>query len=283
MNHTPSSSSSASTSTAAARRSGSPVGGSTGAPGNLRGFGRRGVLISTVLVAMAIGAVAMAAHSAIPRRMRQPEPAPLTQRELEGILRANQISPEALTAAGLSAQQTTALIGRAHDALVSGIQNFRDAHQAHSSARRAHDRLERTVRAGLGGENAGADMSAAAALLAQSVGAENARLGAVRDAALGDELPGDVLPVLDAIQASKAWTVPIEYRARGGQISEAHWVALRDALANQRIRQAEGESTSQEHQLVLDEWHADPAVSAARTRLQGSLTEVKAAWDQALR
>jgi hypothetical protein len=63
--------------------------------------------------------------------------------------------------------------------------------------------------------------------------------------------------------------------------SEADWVALRDALDNERVSLKLGEDPDQASQALLATVRADPAIAAAKTNLDTKLGAVTAAWEAA--
>lgn len=251
---------------------------------NRPGFARSrwGAVANVSLAAVIIAATALTASMAVSRR-RDPPPTPMTTRELEVALLRAQVTPDALAAMGLTGAQTTALIGRAGDALGPDIEAFRAVESAVGPARATRDRLTRLVRSGLGAPEDAAGLAAARTALSNAESALATRSAAVRGDALGEGFPSGQAATLATIAVNRAWqTLPVEYRCRSGA-TEAQWVRLRQALFEQRSAQRDNRQIDPSDQAVLDQWDQNPAVAAAKTNLQTRLPEVANAWNLMLR
>ena len=84
---------------------------------------------------------------------------------------------------------------------------------------------------------------------------------------------------MQAIRANAAWGLDTYFLVVDR--TEPGWVALRDALDEQRIAAKYDEAVSAESQAVLSAALADQAVAAAKTNLESGLAAVQAAWDSA--
>jgi hypothetical protein len=239
-------------------------------------------VINAALVMLALAAMGLTASMAVSRRRDPPPPAPMTTRELEVAIRRAEVTPEALAAMGLTGAETTALIDRARASLSGSIADYRAATLAVGPARTTSDRLERLVRSGLGSEQDASGLVTARATLDSATTAIEGQHAGVRAEAMGENFPPDRALTLSTIVSNKAWsTIPVEYRCRSGA-TEAEWVALREALFEQRSAAQEDRSVDERAQAVLNDWAEDPAVSAAKINLQARFTEVTTAWNLAL-
>jgi hypothetical protein len=63
--------------------------------------------------------------------------------------------------------------------------------------------------------------------------------------------------------------------------SETQWVALRDALANEKIAPRYGEQTAPEHAAVLASARGHADVATAKSRLEANLTATQSAFTAA--
>ena len=201
----------------------------------------------------------------------------MTLSELEVSLRRNQITPESLAALGLSGAQVETLLTQAHAALSSSVVNLRTAQSEFGEARAQEQILERKVRAGINRSESAQQLAAARTTLASKTEALNLQLAALKTAASAQVLGDGQTSTLSTIQANSTWDMPVEYRCRSGA-SQAQWVELREALADQRIAQRENRELTFQSQQVLNAWHASAAVSAARTNLAARLPEVQIVW-----
>ena len=199
-----------------------------------------------------------------------------TGAELGTCLHRVGLGPEALAAAGASAGQTTALVEAARGYL---IDHQGDLDLADAAAKRERDRLERLVRSGTGTGDDVTALAQARVLLANARAQRAAKLGALLDAATAG-LSGQRRAALDSFSANAPWKQPIEFLAVDRDQQE--WVALREALANERIAAKRQEAPDAGAQALLQQLRADPAVSAARANLDANLLAVTAAWELAV-
>ena len=72
---------------------------------------------------------------------------------------------------------------------------------------------------------------------------------------------------------------PIEFQVASR--TEAQWVALRDALANEKQAIKYPDTLDQDAQTLLSTTRAEGAVAAARTALDANLPAVQTAWNTA--
>src|SRR4030095_6646856 len=84
---------------------------------------------------------------------------------------------------------------------------------------------------------------------------------------------------LTTIRAHRAWEVAIE--SLTVERSEAEWINVREALANERISAADGVELAPAVASQLATWRAAPAVSSASAGL-ANLATVTAAWNAAM-
>ena len=87
-------------------------------------------------------------------------------------------------------------------------------------------------------------------------------------------------PVLGTLDANKNWDKPVQYHAvnRG----EPDWVALRDALANDRVSTRLGtEPNAAAHQLLATA-NANSAVATGSFNITNNLSALRPAWEQAV-
>ena len=80
--------------------------------------------------------------------------------------------------------------------------------------------------------------------------------------------------------ANSSWELPTEYLAENR--TEAEWVALRDALAVERINANHGEPFPSSVQSYLSTIRAGSKVSTAKVNLDTYLASVQTAWNAAV-
>jgi hypothetical protein len=189
------------------------------------------------------------------------------------------LGPEPLAAAGVSAGQTTALVEAARLYLIDHEGDLNLADAAFASAKRERDRLTRLVRSGTGTQDDLAALVQVRIDLANARSRRAAELGALLDAATAG-VSGQRRMALDSFSANASWKQPIEFHTVNRD--QEDWVALREALANERIATRRQESPDDGAQALLQQLRADPAVSAARANLDANLVAVTAAWELAV-
>lgn len=213
------------------------------------------------------------------------DPPALTNAELSLALYQVGLDPEALAAAGLSANQTAVLVGAARTYLTDHIGSLRSDEAALDSASAERDRLGFLVQTGRATAD---DRTAYATTLASASSAQaafQADLDAVFTAATSG-LGSDTTTLLSTIQASRqTWHLA----AVGGRVqylvaqrSASDWVSLRDALDNARVTARTGEDPDPTLASLLSGVNASSPVSTANANLQANLAAVQSAWTSAV-
>lgn len=209
------------------------------------------------------------------RRPRpNPEPSPIS---LSLAMSQSGFGDKELAAAGVSANAVAGGVSAVRSAMIQGQIDFAQLGLDVASARQTVDRLESTVRSGNGSQETLASLSSART----SLGNAEARLAAARAAirdAVASVLPESAVAKLDTIRASGT-DLPLKYRVVAR--SEAQTLALRDAIANQRIAAACGEEGHAGCAQAVASAGSDAEVATADVALATSGAEVTAAWKQA--
>lgn len=199
--------------------------------------------------------------------------------ELEGAMLLAGLDPRALTAVGVAAQSMSAFVDAVRDAFAVHGADLTQAEARISAARVSSDALRRKIQ---GGKGEPEDVTAYQSALAELALAETAKttaLAACRapaEATLSQAQRGQ----LARIRANKHWELPSEFLLVDR--SEVQWVALRDALANEKIAPRYGDEVAPQHATVLASARANPDVALAKTRLDTVLTATQAAMHAAL-
>lgn len=240
---------------------------------------RPGNVLTIVLGLVALGALTLGSLL-----LRLPMTASLmtevseTDVEVE-LIRAG-LDPESMTAAGVTSGQVAEIIADAEEYLTTNLDAMRRAEADHAVYEGQAERLRRLRR---GGQASQQDLTDLAAAEANAAG-ELATLQSLRDGffaaatdSLGDQ---DVVTRLETIAANRRWTAPVQYKCVGR--SEAQWVALRDALANDRISGDLGEEPDQALQQLITACDAEQTTAAAAARLESNLAGVLAGFENAI-
>lgn len=199
--------------------------------------------------------------------------------ELVSVLGRVGLTPERLAAAGVSANQTGALVATVRTGLSAAMPMLRTAETTQTSAGTTADQLRRKIQSGRATPE---DMTAFEAARTQHHAAA-AQVRQVLDGtlqALVESLTPAQRATLAVMRANVSREVPTQYLAANR--SEAEWTILRDTLASESIAQRSGQTPDPEaHQIVLTA-NANPAVAAATASLSANLEAVTAAWNQAV-
>ncbi|MCI0676139.1 MAG: hypothetical protein L0Y42_10245 [Phycisphaerales bacterium] len=189
------------------------------------------------------------------------------------------LTSAALTAAGVSATEASNAVNDVQAYMTENPTVFSSADAAIATARPEHDRLQRLIQ---GGTHAPADLAAFGTAVTNLNNALAQRETAVNSAwAAGTaDLSTAKKAILTKIRTNESWGLPIEFLTV--ERTEAQWVALRNALANERISAQSGESPDPDAQTLLTQARSDATVSAATANLGANLAGVTAAWNSAV-
>jgi hypothetical protein len=189
------------------------------------------------------------------------------------------LQPENLTAAGVSAESTTTLVGNVKAWLAQNASTLSSADSRLGSAVPAKESLWRKVQSGLGSHDDVASLDAAVTEYNAALAGQASTVSSMFDAGTAS-LSSDTKATLVLERTSQlAWGLPLQYLVKDR--SEADWVALRDALDNERVSAKLGEDPDPADQALLATVRADPAIAAAKTNLDTKLGAVTAAWEAA--
>lgn len=191
------------------------------------------------------------------------------------LIRAG-LAPQTLAAAGLTPVQVGTAVAALHQANVALPVSLRDLDHAVGEARNARDQAERLIQSG----RADAQQIAAFPALEQALAsASAARETAVQSlfAAATASLSATQRATLIAIRTNAHWKLPTEFLVV--ERSEVEWVALRNALANERIATRNGDTPNPQCQVLLGHARSDASVAAAKTGLDTNLAALQQTWD----
>jgi hypothetical protein len=192
------------------------------------------------------------------------------------LIRAG-LDPKALAAAGVSSQSVSSVLSAAATQMNSAPNDLSNADTAYASARTQVDQLTAQIQSGHGSQDDIATLSTAQSNLATANSQRQAALDAIFNAGTAN-LSNAQKTALSTIRANRAaWDLPLEFLVVNREQSE--WVAVRDALANERIAVSLPDSLSQAAQASLATWRADPAVSAAKASSDANLSAVTTSWN----
>jgi hypothetical protein len=189
------------------------------------------------------------------------------------------LQPEDLAAAGVSAESTTTVVGNVKAWLSQNASTLSNADSRLGSAVPAKESLWRKVQSGLASHDDVTALDAAVTEFNAALAGQTSAVSAMFDAGTAS-LSSDTKATLVLERTSQlAWGLPMQYLVKSR--TQADWVALRDALDNERVSSKLGEDPDPAAQALLATVRADPAIAAAKTNLDTKLGAVTASWEAA--
>jgi hypothetical protein len=204
------------------------------------------------------------------------DPPPPAQTEEAALLLRLGLGAETLCAAGVASEDVAGAIDAVFDEIVQKGSTMRELDAAYAAARGDRDSLRRKVRSGLASAEEVQQLAVAKASLATAESNRDAYLDALRGAALATLSAAESADV-SQIVANSNWKFPTELLLEDR--TEAEWVALRDALAAERIHLKAGETVPSSVATALATARQTTEASTARTNLDTYLAAVQTAWN----
>jgi hypothetical protein len=194
------------------------------------------------------------------------------------LIRAG-LDPRALAAAGVSSAQVSSVAAAVSAHLAQSLSAISDADQAYAQARVEHDALDRKVGGGTASQEEITALAAARQALDSARALRASRLDALHTAG-ATGLSFDQRSRLAMLRLNADKPAPIEFKVV--ERTEAEWVALRDALSNERSAAANGEQPNAGCQSLLGSARSNSTVAAAKSAIDTNLAAVQSAWSVAV-
>ena len=194
------------------------------------------------------------------------------------LIRAG-LDAKALCAAGVAPGAILSVLQSAADNINGAPTALDSADAGFATSNNTADALVRKMQSGKASQEEIASYPAAKTALLSAQGAQQSVLDGYFSAATANLSNAQRL-ALTNIRANKGWELPTEYLVVNR--TETEWVALRDALANERIAAELPGTLSQTCQALLATVRADPAVAAARTNIQANIQTLTNSWNTAV-
>jgi hypothetical protein len=224
-------------------------------------------LIATALAAMVAATVASMPRSSA-TSMKRPDPAPPVAVHYLDVLG---LSPDALAAAGLNAEQAAQIkenLDGHFEEMGLGLQGAIDAWGV---AYREEDLARRAVQSGKGTVE---NLTAKSATLATALSNKNSAINAAAAAAL-DQIDNAVVEKLARIKANRPMNVPVQYLVTDR--TQEQWRQLRDALSHKKQRDALSRESDADATTVINDANAEAATIAAAAGIASNLAGITAA------
>jgi hypothetical protein len=189
------------------------------------------------------------------------------------------LEADCLAVAGASADDTTAVVGAVKTWLAKNSTAISDADTRLMNAINSRDPLIRKVQSELGSKDDVTALVASVAEFGAATANQTTVLGSLFAAGTAGLSP-NVAAILSTTRVNQtAWDLPLPYCLKDR--SQEDWVALRDALDNERVSAKENESPDPDMQAYLSNVRADPVIATAQTNLNTNLGAIQTAWDAA--
>ncbi|MCH8151434.1 MAG: hypothetical protein IH830_03560 [Planctomycetes bacterium] len=202
-----------------------------------------------------------------------------TADELAAAMLRIGLGPAQLTAAGGSPSAVATVVD---DSLVDMIANpaaIELADAAFAGPKQQCDLLKRVIQSGQATPEQITTYVAAMTQLSFAEDQRHSVLNGLLTSATAS-LSASQQNTLAAIRGNRNWDLPIELLTVDR--TEAQWVQLREALANERISAKLGEEPDPEAQALLQQLRGNPLVATAKANLDANLAVVTTAWEQAI-
>lgn len=194
-------------------------------------------------------------------------------------LRRVGIRPESLAAAGVSSPGLATLLQASDGWFITNASLLTEADALYGAARVARDELQRIVRSGLASDQQVIDLQQAESEFQDAASNRASVLGQLFQAATA-ELSAQQIAVLSQIRANDSWKFPVHFLVEARE--QATWVALRNALANERIAPQFGDEPDPGAQALLSELEGREAVVQASANVGTYLASLGASWSASL-
>lgn len=208
-----------------------------------------------------------------------------TAEELAAALIRAGLDPEALAAANLDQENIAPVVedvrAEMTDSPGASAGALASADADYTAAKKEHDRLGRLIRSGQSTQQDLTDYATAASDLSTATAARNSILNQLHDAGVAT-LGGTEQTLLATIRSNRSagWDLPIQYLVVNRE--EEDWVALREALANERISAALGEDPDQDAQALIASVENNTHVSNAAINCDIALDFIESEWNDAV-
>jgi hypothetical protein len=229
------------------------------------------LLVVLVPVSLRLARLGAAAAASPPATMSMPTSADVAST----MIRAG-LSAEALTAAGVTAQQVDGVVAAFQSAVAASPQLLPTADAAYAAAKTESDRLRRLIESGQSGEVSQYQSQVQA--LATAMAERQSALDTFTSSAVAG-LTQTQRTDLTALQGNRDWEVPLEFEIV--ERTEQEWVALRKALDNEKVCAKYGTAPSVSQQALLATLRANQKVALAKANLETNGSAVEAAWTSA--
>lgn len=188
------------------------------------------------------------------------------------------LRPEALAAAGLDGTDVTTAIANLEEELSAAPTALATADANLAAAKREADRLERIVRSGTAPPEDVAALQQARVALANARSQRASHLDDLFTATLADAQSGEQSSLSTMRSNAASWEI-VEAPLLSVSRTQAEWVALREALAAERISARYGEAVPSEVVSLLASERAE--VASAQAAMDANLPAVLQAWQNA--
>jgi hypothetical protein len=194
------------------------------------------------------------------------------------VIRAG-LGPVELAAAGVTDEQATTVAQNLLAEWNSVPTALPDAQASYVAAKQQGQRLQRLIHSGRASDKEVSAYGSAQATLAKAEAAREAALDSLFMAGVASLSEAQVA-CLSTLRDNSEQTTDLEFRVVDR--TEAEWLALDNALANERIAADYGETPASDCVTHLAAQRSDKAVATARSSCEAHVESVRVAWNAAV-
>lgn len=219
--------------------------------------------------------VTLVLASIIVWRVLPQQPPAIDPTDLRAALIRAGLGADALAAVGCSAQQASTVVADAKAEIVAHPTRLSEDDTSCASARVTADALGKKIQAGLASQEEIGSYAAATSALESEQNERQAAVDAIFTAGCASLSQGQVA-LLTKIQGNRARHLEVELLTVDRTTEE--WVALRDALDNERVNAQSGEETSPAASTILTTARENQTVADAKASCVANLATLTTAW-----
>lgn len=236
-------------------------------------------LASKVTLAMIVLLALFAITLSSVKTTAQPSGPETNAAERARYLHLTGLTPECLCAAGLSTSDVTSAISDAVAVIETNAAELVAAETALLDTERELDELTRLIRSGTASTEQKNSLSTVTAAAQTAESDWQGLLDEIHDAGCGDVTTAEADRIA-VVLGNDRWSLPVEYKRASR--TEAEWVALRNALAAERIAAADGDDLDSSFETLLLNVRAEAGTAQAMSWISSNLEEIKTAYNDAL-
>lgn len=188
------------------------------------------------------------------------------------------LDAEALAAAGVNSNAVGTVMSALHNTATALGTPLSELDAACVTARTARNAVERKIQSGSATQQEIESLAGLEQALTTTESARDSALNSIFNSAIAG-LSSEQRTTLATLRANRGWKVSTEFLVVSR--AEEQWIALRDALSNERVAAKNGDTPNTACQTLLAIERANASVAAAKASLDTNLASLQQAWNSA--